>query len=142
MRRGAQIRYADPIVYFGLPDFPGVGSSQTLDQAAPFTLEQLKDAPFRRITPQPGLPGHPRTAEPFEWADVIAGDIGAILRYAPRSLTNKTVIVEAAHEADLDELRQRGVAIAVTLMPPLYSGRRPGPVVSGDSGGRTGGVAP
>lgn len=118
-RRGAQIRYADPIVYFGLPDFPGVGSSQTLEQAAPFTLEQLKDAPFRRIMPQAGQPGHPRTAEPFEWADVIAGDIGAILRYAPARLAHKTVVVEAAEEDDLDELTRRGAAIAVTLMPPL-----------------------
>ncbi|MEZ4716492.1 MAG: hypothetical protein R2851_10450 [Caldilineaceae bacterium] len=52
-RRGSDIRYADPFVYFGLPDIPGVGSRQTLDQAAPATLQRLKDEPFRRIFPSP-----------------------------------------------------------------------------------------
>ena len=50
------LRYADPLVYFGLPDVPGVGARQTLDQVATTTLEQLKDFPFRRLIPQPGQP--------------------------------------------------------------------------------------
>jgi predicted amino acid dehydrogenase len=118
-RRGSAIRYADPVIYFALPDFPGVGTRVTLEQAAAPTLEQLKDAPFRRIYPQPGKPGQPRTADPFRWADLIAGDIGAIRRYAPADLRHKTVVVEAATEADLEDLRQRGVTIAVTMMPSL-----------------------
>ncbi|MCX7851471.1 MAG: serine carboxypeptidase [Caldilineales bacterium] len=118
-RRGSAIRYADPVVYFALPDFPGVGAKMTLEQAAGPTLEQLKDAPFRRIYPQPGKPGQPRSPDPFRWADLIAGDIGAIRRYAPADLKHKTVVVEAATEADLEDLRQRGVTIAVTMMPSL-----------------------
>ncbi|MCS7040400.1 MAG: serine carboxypeptidase, partial [Caldilineales bacterium] len=111
--------YADPVIYFALPDFPGVGAKMTLEQAAGPTLEQLKDAPFRRIYPQPGKPGQPRSPDPFRWADLIAGDIGAIRRYAPADLKHKTVVVEAATEADLEDLRQRGVTIAVTMMPSL-----------------------
>lgn len=118
-RRSRTLRYADPIIYFGLPDFPGVGSQATLEQAAPFTLDQLKDAPFRRIHPQPGTPAHARSDDPFVWADVIAGEIGAIRRYAPDTLQHKTVVVEAATPDDLDDLRRRGVSIAVTLMPSL-----------------------
>lgn len=118
-RHSAQIRYADPVIYFGLPTFPGVGSRQTLDQVAGPTLEQLKDAPYRRITPQPGAPGSPRSPRPFQWADVLAGDIGAIRRYAPASLAHKTVVVHAASQADLDDLRRRGVSIAVVLIPDL-----------------------
>lgn len=118
-RRGSAIRYADPVIYFALPDFPGVGTKMTLEQAAGPTLEQLKDAPFRRIYPQPGKPGQPRATDPFRWADLIAGDIGAIRRYAPADLKHKTVVVEAATEADLEDLRQRGVTIAVTMMPSL-----------------------
>src|SRR5690606_24586160 len=57
----------------------------------------------------------------FFWADVIAGDIGAICRYAPATLKRKTVVVEAATPDDLDDLRRRGVSIAVTLMPSLDS---------------------
>jgi predicted amino acid dehydrogenase len=120
-RRSPFVRYADPVFYFALPDFPGVGSRQTLDQAAGPTLEQLKDAPFRRIQPQVGTPGTTRSAAPFEWADVIAGDIGAIRRYAPPRLRRKTIVVEWATEEDLEDLRQRGANLAVTMMPSLGS---------------------
>jgi len=118
-RHTTAIRYADPIVYFGLPDVPLVGARSTLEQAAAPTLEQLKDAPFRRLLPLPGAAGHERAAEPFLKADIIAGDIGAIRRYAPDRMARKTVVVERADQADLDDLRRRGVSIVVTLMPSL-----------------------
>lgn len=118
-RHSASLRYADPLVYFALPDLPGVGSHRTLDQAATLTLEQLKDAPFRRLLPQAGAPGQPRAAAPFEWADVIAGDIGAIRRYAPAKLKHKTIVVEHAGEEDVSDLKARGASIVVTLMPAL-----------------------
>lgn len=121
-RRGLALRYADPLIYFALPDWPGVGSKLTLEQATAPTLDQLKDAPFRRLHPQPGHPGHQRSNEPFEWADVIAGDMGAIRRYAPDSLKHKTIVVEAADEEDLADLRHRGASIVVTLMPALNEG--------------------
>ena len=89
-RHSPTVRYADPVIYFALPNFPGIGGKLTLQQAAGPTLEQLKSAPFRRIFAQPGIPGTPRYTESFEWADVIAGDIGAILRYAPENLKHKT----------------------------------------------------
>ena len=118
-RHSTALRYADPIIYFGLPAIPLVGSRRTLEQAAAPTLEDLKDAPFRRLHPEAGAPGHERSSEPFEWADVIAGDIGAIRRYAPETLKRKTVVVECAEQGDLDDLRKRGVSIVVTLMPSL-----------------------
>lgn len=118
-RHSSSLRYADPLVYFALPDLPGVGSRRTLDQAATLTLDQLKDAPFRRLLPPAGSPGQPRAAAPFDWADVIAGDIGAIRRYAPAKLKHKTIVVEHAGEEDLHDLAARGAAIVVTLMPSL-----------------------
>ena len=72
--------------------------------------------------PQPGEPGHERAADPFRWADIIAGDIGAIRRYAPERLAHKTVVVERAEQADIDDLRRRGTSIVVTLMPSLNPG--------------------
>ncbi len=117
--RGCSIRYADPIIYFGLPDVPGVGASGTLDQVAARTLDRLRDEPFRRIHPQAGAPGHARPSDPFLWADIIAGESGAIRRYAPDTLRHKTVIVENANDQDLDDLRSRGVSILVTMMPSL-----------------------
>ena len=118
-RRGSTIRYADPFIYFGLPDLYGVGRRNTLERFGPLTLARLADAPFRRIQPQAGAAHHRRAGAPFKWADVIAGDIGAIRRYAPQTLTHKTIVVEHATTADLDDLRARGVSIVTTLMPSL-----------------------
>ena len=118
-RHTESIRYADPIFYFRLPDVPLVGAHSTLEQAASPTLDQLKDAPFRRLLPQAGEPGQERAAAPFHNADIIAGDIGAIRRYAPARLAHKTVVVESADQADLDDLRHRGTSIVISLMPSL-----------------------
>ncbi len=118
-RRAADLRYADPQIYFNLPAVPGVGSRRTLQQAAPGTLEQLKDAPFNRLWPQPDQTGESRPRRIFQWADILAGDIGVIRRYAPAQLKRKTVVVEYATPEDVADLRQRGVAILVTLMPSL-----------------------
>lgn len=118
-RHVGRLRYADPLLYFNLPRLPGVGDHRTLDQAAARTLDQLRDTPFRRLFPEPGTPGSPRASTAFDRADVIAGDIGAIRRYAPDRLARKTIVVEHASEEDLADLRTRDVAIAITLMPAL-----------------------
>ncbi len=118
-RRAAAVRYADPILYFALPDFPGVGAKTTLHQFAAPTLEQLKDAPFRRIFPQSGRPGRQRSPDPFRWADVIAGDMPAIRRYAPAQLRGKTLVVECADEEDAADMQRRGASILITMMPSL-----------------------
>jgi predicted amino acid dehydrogenase len=118
-RRASDLRYADPFIYFALPSVPLVGGRGTLGQAAGPTLDQLKDAPFHRIQPLPGEPGTSREADSFQWADILAGDVGAIRRYAPAELKRKTVVVEWATEEDLADLRQRGVSIVVTMMPAL-----------------------
>lgn len=118
-RRAAGLRYADPIVYFNLPALPLVGSRGTLEQAAGPTLDQLKGAAFDSLYPLPGGPAEPRDAAAFEWADILAGDIGAIRRYAPAELKRKTVVVNWATEEDLADLRERGVNIVVTMMPAL-----------------------
>lgn len=118
-RRGSTIRYADPFIYFNLPNAFGIGGRNTLARFAAPTLTRLEAAPFRRIKPQTGKARHHRAAAPFKWADVIAGDIGAIRRYAPDTLKHKTVVVESATGDDLDDLRGRGVSIVATLMPSL-----------------------
>lgn len=118
-RRGSAIRYADPILYFGLPGLPGIGSNITLDRAAKLTLERIKDAPFRRIAPQPGDPRTNHSDDLFKWADILAGDVAAIRLYAPKKLRHKTVVVEHAAEEDLEDLRRRGAAIVIALMPSL-----------------------
>ncbi len=114
------MRYADPFVFFNLPDFPGVGSKQTLAQAAAPTLEQLAQLPFKRVHALAGTPHAHRAESPFDHADILVGDIGAIRRYAPHELHRKTIVVEAATEDDIADLKTRGASIVVTLMPSLY----------------------
>lgn len=118
-RRASAIQFADPFVYFDWPKVPGVGSGSTLNQVASAQLDRLKNAPFRRIYPQHGEAGRKRSPVPFRLADIIAGDIGAILRYAPDNLPHKTVVVNHATEEEAEELRRRGVSILVALMPSL-----------------------
>ena len=52
--RTPDVRYADPMIFFGLPRFPGVGSRETLDQVAPSTLRGLRSLDFGRLRPPPG----------------------------------------------------------------------------------------
>ncbi|MFZ1401338.1 MAG: hypothetical protein WAS33_30820, partial [Candidatus Promineifilaceae bacterium] len=117
-RHGCDLRYADPFIFFNLPKVPGIGLRQTRNQAAPFTLDRLKDVPYAQLYPQAN--GQPAVNQaPFDWADVIAGDIGTIRHFAPATLKRKTIVVESATEADLADLQARGVDIVVTLMPAL-----------------------
>jgi predicted amino acid dehydrogenase len=118
-RHSTAIRYADPFIFFGLPAVPLVGSTTTLDQAAGATLDRLKDAPFRRLLPAAGEPQYERPESPFAWADIVAGDVGAIRRYAPADLRRKTIVVEHADEEDAEDLRRRGASILATMMPSL-----------------------
>ena len=117
-QHGGTLRYADPFIYFNLPKVPGVGLRQTRNQAAPFTLDRLKEVDYQALYPQANGRTAPNQA-PFDCADVIAGDIGTIRHFAPQTLKRKTVVVESAGEADLADLQARGVDIVVTLMPAL-----------------------
>ncbi|MCZ7670879.1 MAG: hypothetical protein M5U34_28875 [Chloroflexi bacterium] len=113
----SHVRYADPVVYFGLPQFPRHRQQTNLQPRRPWHTRPTRQRPFRRIKPQAGSPGTARAEKPFAWADVLAGDIGAIRRYAPANLKRKTVVVECASPEDVADMRQRGVSILVTLMP-------------------------
>ncbi|MCA9898537.1 MAG: serine carboxypeptidase [Ardenticatenaceae bacterium] len=114
-----EMRYADPVVYFALPPVPGVGTAETLTRVAEPTLNQLRAYPFRRLFPQAGTAAQPRSPKLFEWADVIAGDMGGIRRYSPPQLKRKVIVTESATEEDVVDLRERGASAIVTTMPPL-----------------------
>ena len=88
--KAVEVNYADSIIYFRLPT--PLGSYVGLDRGAGPVLAQLKDEPFRRLFPLAGTPGVARTAAPFEHADVLAGDMGAIRRYAPAELKRKIIV--------------------------------------------------
>ncbi|HXF63876.1 MAG TPA: serine carboxypeptidase [Caldilineaceae bacterium] len=110
-------RWAEPLFYWNLPS-PATGEA-AFRQLAPRVLEVAHDKPYRRVFPQAGQPGQHRSSAPFEWAQIIAGDIPAIRRYAPNDLSGKTIIGECATVEDEADLRRRGVATLITTMPPI-----------------------
>lgn len=132
-RRGCKLRYADPLVYFGLPDFPGVGSRLSLDTAAAPTLERLKNMPYQRLNFESIGQKRLDHDDLFAKYDIIAGDVSIIRKCAPKLLKRKIILVNYATEADIDDLRRRDVAIVITLMPspdgPGALGRWPAAVI-------------
>jgi len=113
------VRYGDPVVFFALPNAPGLGRAETLAAIAAPTLAQLRGFTCARLFPPPGDPLIRRSPGAFAWADILAGDMGAIRRYAPQNLRRKIIIAEAATDDDLSDLTRRGAAAVVTTMPPL-----------------------
>jgi hypothetical protein len=63
-RHGCTLRYADPFIFFNLPKVPGIGLRQTRDQAAPFTLDRLKEMPYPSCIRRPNTNPHPPTPRP------------------------------------------------------------------------------
>ncbi len=118
-KRGCDLRYADPFIYFRLPAVPGIGSRRTRNPAAARTLDQLKGMDYGRLYPEPNNHASASNHAPFHWADIIAGDISVIRHFAPAQLKHKTVAVEWATADDLADLRQRGVSIVAVLLPAL-----------------------
>lgn len=121
-RRAAALRFADPSLFFGVPALPGIGSRATLDSAAGPTLEQLRESSLARLThPAPPADAKALTG-PFQWADVVAGDMATIRAWAPAELKRKTVVVDSASAGDLADLRARGVSTVVALYDSLVEG--------------------
>jgi predicted amino acid dehydrogenase len=118
-RHSPALRYADPVTHLGVPYLPGVGTRATLDRAAGPTVDRLSGFPWPRLYPAAHPPHRAVSPAPFEWADVLAGDVRTIRRFAPSRLDRKTVVVEWAAAPDVEDLRERGAAILVTLMPSL-----------------------
>ncbi len=118
-RRSPQLRFADPEVFFSLPNLPGVGSQYALHQTEKLVLSRLQGASISKLYPalgnEPGLESSAR----FRWADVLAGDVRMIRRYAPSDLRHRTVVVPFARPEDVEDLAERGVSILVTLMPAV-----------------------
>lgn len=117
----ADLRFADPIVHIGVPFLPVPRSIQQLDLYAATTLPIMALLPYRVLNPVAlGQEGHdPRAEKLFRWADVIAGDFAYIRRFAPYDLNGKVIVTDDPSLAEIEDLRERGVATLVTMTPPL-----------------------
>jgi predicted amino acid dehydrogenase len=81
---------------------------------------------LRRLLLRPEADGARQVKSLVKWAEVLAGEIGTIRSIAPEDLRGKTVVVGSAGDEDIADLRHRGVAILVTLMPSLVPGEPAG----------------
>ena len=127
----AELRFADPLVHFGLPFLPVPRTLGQLELYAATTLPITALLPYRMLHPVAnGQEGHDPRAEPlFQWANVIAGDFAYIRRFAPTSLAGKAIITDDPSPAEVEDLRQRGVTSLITMTPPISEER---PFVSAD----------
>ncbi len=114
-----EIRYADPFIYFPVPDAPGMGRTGTLPTVANPTLAQLKDFPPAKLYPTPHPNATRGNSRLFQWADILAGDMGVIRCCAPHSLKHKIIVAEFATSNDIGDLAERGAMMVITTMPPL-----------------------
>ena len=64
----------------------------------------------------------PRFGGWYRWAEVVVGDFHAIHRHMPSDLRGKVVITNTVTPANVEELRQRGVALLCTTTPD-FGGR-------------------
>lgn len=124
-RRVGAVRYADPVLYFGVPALPGIGSRITLDSLAGPTLDRLRELSFAQLAHPTVTNGGRRAAAQFRWADVLAGDVDLIRRWAPRDLKHKLVVTTAVTKEDRADLRERGVSLVVALFDALLEGADP-----------------
>lgn len=127
----AELRFADPMVHFGLSYLPVPRTLRQLEHYAATTLPITALLPYKFL--HPVARGHemkdPRAEILFQWADVIAGDFAYIRHFAPPELKGKTIVTDDPSPAEIEELRASGVIYLVTMTPPLSAER---PFVSTD----------
>ena len=121
---GARVVYGDLIFTLGV-DKP----LRTLEELADYAtrlLPEVSKLPISMIYPvgrsQSLIEPNEMTRPYYEEAEVLAGDFHFIRRRMPDSLPGKVVLTNTVTAADVEELRQRGVAWLVTTTPE-FQGR-------------------
>lgn len=61
----------------------------------------------------------PKFKGAYEWADILAGDYHFIHRFVPERLDGKAVVTNTVTDADVKELKQKGVKWLVTTTPQM-----------------------
>jgi len=116
---GADVVYGD--VMFGLGMSIPIRRIETLQMAARVLLPVITQLPFTWLYPTGSKQEsyQPRFEEYYQWADVIAGDWLYIRRHAPDRLPGKTILTNTVTPADVEWMKQAGVATLVTTTPNL-----------------------
>ena len=117
-----QVVIGDLMFVFGLP-LPIYGLDR-FRKVARLLLPAVGYLPMSMLLP-PGAKGETHTPKFHRFwaeADLIAGDMHYIHKYAPDDLSGKTVITNTTTEENIQLLDSRGVSKVIT-MSPRYEGR-------------------
>lgn len=116
---GAEVTYGD--IPFGIGMNLPVRSYKGVERLGKIILPTITKLPFQWFYPtgekqEKRTPKYPKL---FEEADVIAGDWHYIRRFMPDKLPGKTVLTQTLRAADLEFLREAGIARAITTTPVI-----------------------
>ena len=113
------IVFADLMFILGIP-IP-IRSMSRLQTLARLILPVAVHIPFKYMYPtgEKQEQNTPKFTNFFAEADVIAGDFHFIKRYMPEDMKGKIVLTNTTTEADVAELKRRGVAQLITTTPVI-----------------------
>lgn len=113
------LEFGDAMFHWSWP-WTVKGLSQ-LETYASWLLPWVCDRPYKALYPtgKRQTESSPRYSKAFRKADVIAGSIHYIRRYAPLDIRNKIVVTNALSPEDYEDLRERGVRTVITTTPEM-----------------------
>lgn len=119
---GTQLVFGDLIFALGIP-IP-IRSLQSLRLLAYTLLPVITKLPFTILYPTGSEQEKvtPKYSKYYQEADIIAGDFLFIKKYMPMNLNGKIIVTNTVTMTDIEELKQRGVALLVTSTPE-FNGR-------------------
>ncbi|MFZ5825208.1 MAG: quinate 5-dehydrogenase [Bacillota bacterium] len=116
---GANMVYGD--IMFGLGMAIPIRTFRAVTIAARILLPVVTQLPFTWLYPtgEKQDKREVKYTEYYQWADVIAGDWLYISRHAPDQLRGKMILTNTVTTADIEWMKQVGVATLVTTTPNL-----------------------
>ena len=115
---GADVLFGDFI--FALDKDMAVRDLRTFETMAEKYLPDACKLPFQFFYPtgkKQEKPPEPKYPQYYEEADIIAGDFHFMRSFMPDRLDGKIVLTNTVTHANIDELRERGIAMLITTTP-------------------------
>lgn len=116
----ARLRFADAILQTGLAFAPKLRTLRQLGRYAAIALPLLLAADALPPAAAPGRRVRARLQALWRSSEVIVGSFATLQQLAPHDLHNQTLITDDPSAAEIEQMRQRGLAALVTLTPPLH----------------------
>lgn len=120
---GADVLFGDFI--FALDKDMAVRDLHTFEEMAEKYLPDACKLPFQFFYPtgkKQEKPPEPKYPQYYQEADIIAGDFHFMRQFMPARLDGKIVLTNTVTAANIEELRERGVALLITTTPD-FDGR-------------------